>query len=627
MNAELKPSTNGIPAKRRFLAGDDGAVTMVLAVCGSLMVGALCGAIDMIHYEMTQARMQMALDVATLSAGANLAHFDTTKSDDYAKWQAEARAYYNANMPSGYFSLSMPDSNFKATVTGKPATGQTIQLSASGSMPLLAPIFLSNKTSTGSGSTGSGSGGSGTTSTQVVNASNTALRQPKSTLELVMVLDNSTSMNQAASKTDSSQKMDGLKTAAKNLVTNLFSQTTNDSFVGLVPFTTMVNVKNVLPASNTKWMNWKDYSQYNASGTDPNNWRGCPVEPRDANNNLQPKAYAPKDIPGFRPWYWNVPPKGFTVQNYQTTYGYYTYRGQQYQYVTSYCSAEKPQVVTGLPLYLQSDGGSSYCSVSGNPSTGIYTAWGQPDPSSGQTFSYDQNFNTTYYSNSNNSSTTYATGPCEIAPALFLTKNSSTITTAVNNMTPNGNTLIPTGLLWGWRMLSSDWSQNVAGTANGFSQKISGVSSDPTLPRPESTQALQRVLIVLTDGENAFGSNYGIMAPPWFNGLSGVGDYTLRAPSVTRSSTKKAMTDGVMTSTDDINDFQLAVCTAIKQSGVVIYSITFGTYGTDSDSINAQATMQSCASPGNYYHAPNNTTLDAIFQQIAGNLGVLRLTQ
>jgi hypothetical protein len=37
--------------------------------------------------------------------------------------------------------------------------------------------------------------------------------------------------------------------------------------------------------------------------------------------------------------------------------------------------------------------------------------------------------------------------------------------------------------------------------------------------------------------------------------------------------------------------------------------------------------MQSCASPGDYYHAPTNATLDAIFQQIAGNLGVLRLTQ
>lgn len=75
----------------------------------------------------------------------------------------------------------------------------------------------------------------------------------------------------------------------------------------------------------------------------------------------------------------------------------------------------------------------------------------------------------------------------------------------------------------------------------------------------------------------------------------------------------------------DLNAFQLAVCSAMKQDGIVIYSITFGDYGDDPGK--AQATMQSCASPGNYYHAPSNATLNQIFQQIAGNLGVLRLTQ
>jgi hypothetical protein len=74
----------------------------------------------------------------------------------------------------------------------------------------------------------------------------------------------------------------------------------------------------------------------------------------------------------------------------------------------------------------------------------------------------------------------------------------------------------------------------------------------------------------------------------------------------------------------DINAFQLGVCTAMKNSGIIVYAITFG---SDASSSVAQQTMQSCASPGNYYHAPTNATLDAIFQQIAGNLGVLRLTQ
>jgi hypothetical protein len=79
-----------------------------------------------------------------------------------------------------------------------------------------------------------------------------------------------------------------------------------------------------------------------------------------------------------------------------------------------------------------------------------------------------------------------------------------------------------------------------------------------------------------------------------------------------------------MSSVTDINAFQLGVCTAMKNSGIIVYAITFG---SDASSGVAQQVMQSCASPGNYYHAPTNATLDQIFQQIAGNLGILRLVQ
>ncbi|SAK78842.1 hypothetical protein AWB79_04961 [Caballeronia hypogeia] len=618
MSAKRNPGgPSGVRNAHGLFCGDEGAVAMLFAACASLMVGAMCTAIDSIHYEMTQARMQMALDVATLSAGANLAHFDTTNSADLTAWKNDARSYYNINMPSGYMDLSMPDANFSAQVTGTPATGQNIQLSAKGSVPLLAPLIWAKNGSTTSNGSGSGGGNATPTpDTATVSASNSALRLPKSTLELVMVLDNSTSMNQKASSSDSTLKIDGLKAAAKNLVTNLFSQTTNDSYVALVPFTTMVNVGSVLPSTGTTWLR-NDFTAYNSQGTNISAWRGCAVEPRDANKNMYPKAYAPKDNPGFTPWYWNVPPAGYTVQNYTTSYDS---KGR----VVSSCNVGTKTIVPGVPLVEQTNGSLTYCKGGGNTGN-IYDWWGQPDAGGAftPTKSYDQNYN--YLTSSQkNGKTTYTqtlSGPCEIAAAQFLSKDSGTLTSSITAMQPNGNTLIPTGLLWGWRMLSSAWSQNTAGTANGFK------STDPTLPRPESTAGLQRVAIVLTDGENAFGSSTGLMAPPYFNGLSGVGTKALKAPTVQRTLNNTMLTDGDMTSIDDINAFQLGVCTAMKQDGVIIYAITFGTYGTDTDSQRAQATMQACASPGNYYHAPSSTTLNTIFQQIAGNLGVLRLTQ
>lgn len=583
-----------------LMAGDRGAITMIFAVCASLMIGSMCTALDMIDYEMTQARMQMALDVATISSGVDLAHYADPSGKDSSAWQADARAFYNGNMPTGYLDLVMPDANFNASVSGVPSTGQTIKLSASGSMPLLAPIiFGKNTTGTGSGS-GSGSGTPPAPDDATVSASNTALRLPQSTLELAMVLDNTGSMADPASS-DQSQgsKIQGLRAAANSLVSSIFGQPGNHSYVGLVPFTTMVNVgTSLLPTGSWITPAAKDSNSYNSTGISMtlqpsgtgSGWAGCPVEPRVGSaRNLYPQAYAPADSPGFTPFYYNVPKQGFKITNYSTV-GNKT------------CQVSSATTVMNVPLTYQTNGSPTYC---GNISAAtVYNSWGQPlatGKNAPATTTWDQNGNS-------------SARPCSIQPMLFLTQNQTTLTNAINKMQANGSTIIPTGLLWGWRMVSSAWSPQVS-NSNGW------VSPDPNLPRPEATtQGLQRVVILLTDGENDPGGAGGIMPSPSFNGLSGVGNSTLTAPTV-------GLTNGSTTSVSDINTFQLAVCTAMKNDGITIYSITFGTYGTDTTSQQAQQMMQNCASPGNYYHAPTNAALLAIFQQIAGNLGVLRLTQ
>jgi hypothetical protein len=431
-----------------------------------------------------------------------------------------------------------------------------------------------------------------------ITASNTGLRMPQSLLELVLVLDNTGSMSDYASS-DKSQgtKIQGLRTAASGLVNDILGVPNNQSYIGLVPFTTMVNLSgSLLP--NGSWMtqsfayNPTNVSMAPTQGVTGSGWGGCAVEPRDAGHNLYPKAYAPINNPGFTPFYYHVPSTGFQVTTFKSTSG-----------GSNNCVASSSTEVTGVPLTLQTNGSATTCNV-GN-GVGITAAWGQASKTNPSTNTYDQNGNVN------------GTGsPCSIAPVKFLTQNATTLTTAIGNMQAAGSTIIPTGLLWGWRMLSSDWSNNVS-NGNGW------VSSDSTLPRPETTQGLQRVAIVLTDGENDPGSANGIMPPPSFNGLSGVGSSALQAPTLTRSD-GSSLVNGSTTSVTDINAFQLGVCTAMKNDGITIYAITFG---SDAASAVAQQAMQSCASPGDYYHAPTNATLEAIFQQIAGNLGVLRLTQ
>jgi hypothetical protein len=587
-----------------LITGDTGSVAVVFAVAGSMMIASLCVALDTIDAGMAHSRMQSALDVATLSAGADLAHFSSNTGANLALWQADARAYYNANMPASYLDLTMPASNFTATVSGAPATGQTISLSASGNLPLIAPVFL-----------GSASGGGSSTGSPTINddptisANNEALFLPKSTLELTMVLDNTGSMADPANGTSGPSKMAGLQSAATNLVQAIYSQNGATSYVGLVPFASTVNVLGALPPGGS-WMNPSfSYNSTNvamkASGSIAG-WGGCVVEPRDGNGFLSASVYSPSSTLKFTPYYYNVPAAGLTVRSYSN----------------GLCSTGKSLTTTtvpSVPFTPISGGEPDRCSgyLSTVPGTGVGAFYDQP-------------------SKGGNGTTLKQNADCILHPVTFLTTNQTTLDNAITQMTPGGSTIIPTGLLWGWRMLTSSWSNNIAGSANGW------ISSDPSLPKPETTQGLQRVMIVLTDGENQIGAAGSIPNDLYFNGLSGVGTRSLAAPTVVRTDGSN-LSNGLTDSSelhggspadptsgnnagypDDVNTFQNAVCTAIKQSGVTIYAITFG---SDASNSVAQQAMQNCATPGDYYHAPDNTTLNAIFQQIAGHLGVLRLIQ
>ncbi|BAO88446.1 TadE/TadG family type IV pilus assembly protein [Caballeronia cordobensis] len=613
--ARIMAIASTLRPRERLLKSDNGAIAILFAMSASMMIGSMCVSLDAIDYVMTQGRVQMALDAATLSSGANLAHYGNTPTGaSLTQWQQDARAYYDANMPSGFMGFSVPSTNFTATVSGAPATGQTIKLSASGALPLLAPKILG--TSSANPGNGDGSTGGGMTpDTSEVSANNAALRLPQSTLELVMVLDNTGSMRDAANGVSGATKMSGLQTAAKSLINDLLpttgTTTGNKNYIGLVPFASTVNTTGALSSSGS-WLSTV-LPTYNTTGVQANAWSGCPIEPR-IGTSLYPSAYAPPNPaiktpqPLFQRYYYNVPKNGLKIVTYSS----------QSRYNSCTTTSATTTTDTGVSVTLGSGGSANKCnSPTGGAGTGIATQFDQYN-SSGQTITQNSS--------------------CLGTSMTFLTQSNNTLITAVGKMTPSGSTIIPVGLLWGWRMLEPGWSQDSAGAGNGW------ISSDTSLPKPTNgtVQNLQRVMIVLTDGQNQVGAAGSIPNTLWFNGLSGVGTNSLSAPSVARPGGGD-MSNALMDSSelhngspidpssgnnagwpDDVNTFQQAVCSAIKAAGITVYAITFGASASSSG---AQTNMQSCASPGNYYHAPDNTTLNNIFQQIAGNLGVLRLTQ
>jgi len=74
-----------------------------------------------------------------------------------------------------------------------------------------------------------------------------------------------------------------------------------------------------------------------------------------------------------------------------------------------------------------------------------------------------------------------------------LTANQSVITSAINSMVATGNTVTPTGLTWGWRMLSPNWRRYWGGDMNANG-----------LPLDYDTPHMNKAIVILSDGKNEF---------------------------------------------------------------------------------------------------------------------------
>lgn len=154
-----------------------------------------------------------------------------------------------------------------------------------------------------------------------------------------------------------------------------------------------------------------------------------------------------------------------------------------------------------------------------------------------------------------------------------------TITNAIDALTnPDGNTNIPAGLGWAWRVL------------------MPGAPFTEAVADPDYN--LQRAIVLLTDGENYGGNGDG------YKTVFGLGS--------------SAGANGM-------NDRLRLLATNIKSSGVVLYVIQFANNGTE-----LQALLKEVASgPGSpfYHYAPDDAALRAVFREIANDLSELRLSK
>lgn len=604
--AQNPPKAGGSRARRRsWLRDQRGAVTPLFLVSSVAVLGTSLGAIDLVRYNVVQGKMQNALDGATLSAGRNLANLTPKPGTPVEKqWQSDAFEYFRSNLPEGYLGSQIAPEDLvinyseELDASGVYITGQQISMDVKGVLPLVSTGFLK-------------------VSSFEVKASNSALRRTRSDLEVVMALDNTGSMS-------SGGKIGILKNAAKELASIVLGATSvpgapQKVYIGLVPFADTVNVGNT--GVTRGWLSFPEAQRYYIE----NLWSGCIVEPPPSTwggGNLPAAAFTP--TAGFQPLHLTL----------ATTVGRsdlgLSNTSNNYERIALLTADNKPQ-----PREFNRN-------EAGNGPVNDRRVWARR--SDNTEFTVYSAFNP---SNCKNSRLTR-----------FLSNDLPTINSAIDAMQADGNTLIPTGLLWAWRMLHKDWR----GTPGW---------GDPDMPRDPEPNKLTKVIVLLTDGMNEPSSSrtsaaedparfaYGLKYDAQKCNNKNNNNYTncnstlipktftqgrfsverrsqfpmtslrMRDPFETNGNDSGSATIGWGRSGDmntaSVDSYLTAVCNNVKSdvNGIKIYTVTLGNVGGSTET-----RMNNCSSGAGYFYNANNVNdLPQVFRSIAGALTELRLTQ
>jgi len=201
---------------------------------------------------------------------------------------------------------------------------------------------------------------------------------------------------------------------------------------------------------------------------------------------------------------------------------------------------------------------------------------------------------------------------CADRPILPLTNNPDTLRTQINLLNADGNTVIPAGLAWGWRLVSP---------------------GEPFTAAEYTDQKVIKAIVLLTDGSNIVsqGSNghnesrfsaYGYAGQPVPPG-STTGNLGPTSGSGAHYALDKKLVDF-----PDDGDDTPGLCDNIKadmdddtsDQDIIIFTISFqaNTY--------IQGIMEDCATDANKSYKSNDD-LTKVFEQIAVGLNQLRLME
>jgi Flp pilus assembly protein TadG len=522
-------------------SSDDGSVAPLVGLTFLALVCAAGVAIDLGRGQVAQSKLQASLDAAGLAAGATVSQNPTEE-----ELRPEAEKYLYANFAGKTVDAVITDFDIDLS-----EDEHIVTLTATGQLPTTLMQVFGKKT-------------------MDIGARTEITREMKG-LEIALVLDVTGSMTEEVSPTDPTQKIVVLKEAATDLMDTLFGSnaTVDDLWIGIVPFSQNINVG----TSHTDWLG--DYAVRSAQDNCVGPTSGspkCPASPPpESTANVSTRT---NPVTLVDDWMFN------------SNSGWYF----------------KPHGWGGCVFERWATGDD----VTDTPPSDIpFQTFFFPDTPSTGTVGLGANNWRASNGNYQVTSTRSANKDCLTATITPSTNVKSTLVDAIDDLSASGNTLLPLGAVWGWRMLSPEWRGEWGGTmdSNG-------------LPLDYYEDLSQKVMIFMTDGWNDMPSCSPSSGDPWDHSVRMTAYGTLCQGNL--GTTSKSTADTVL------NEKTAAICSSVKEQGILIYTIVFGA-GVSQTS---KDLMKACASEEDYYfYAESADALDGAFSAIGDSLSNLRISK
>ena len=577
-----------------FVRARGGNVAMMWALMGAVLVGLIGVTVDFTRAQAIRAQMQNAADGAALVA-------ERSSNLTLAERTAAARAFFDAEMGDLAGSTTL-------TVTQLHDGGHRVEAR----MPM--PVSLARIVSGRDWQLG-------------VNSEAEANASPP--IEVALVLDNTGSMR---------NDMGALRSAAETLVTDIMRLDGDTVHVALVPFVAQVNIGN-----GARQMQWMD-----TAGTAPYN--GELLEDRTIANRARTTSGANQTGSNCQ-LISTLPFSGYTgpyrINWVRSGSRCYAFTPDNINYFELFnmipnvswggCVEARPEPydisddppnpanpATMFVPFFWLDTADGYSNSYLTDTIGDITSATMSSANSNSATTQQQRearmFNVFKYRNQSASISTSAPdvrGPnrgCP-TPIVPLTNNESAVVSAIRAMTywNGGGTNQAEGLAWGWRVLS------------------------PTEPFTEGRpygNDVRKVIVLMSDGENTNVGSDPVFASDYsaYNHLGLWRDYaggnilTQLLDSILHGIMPAQYRRNISTSNNYVtyvNGRQQRLCTAIKATGIEIYTVIF----RETDATTVQM-MRNCASSAqHFYRADNAEQLASAFNAIGSGIGALRLTR